>query len=268
MATNDSKNKKNALIPQQIVLNIPRGGNSDGSSGTGDVTQSQLTNAISTHNFAPSSHIDIRNAVNAKQDKLISGTTIKMIDGESILSGGDINISENISASISAHNNAETGIHQSIIDSIANKQDTLVSGNNIKTINGESLLGSGDIEITGGDSGGVSGINYSSVQEVMTNDHWIDGKAIWVKVLQGTFLSTANANSNLGSIGSFETIVKVDAITRTSNSSTWFPVWFPYNAAANQAGVTITTSGSVNAVWWGANFASLPVAVTIYFTKL
>ena len=32
------------------------------------------------------------------------------------------------------------------------KQDTLVSGTSIKTINGESLLGSGDIEITGGSS--------------------------------------------------------------------------------------------------------------------
>lgn len=35
------------------------------------------------------------------------------------------------------------------------KQDTLVSGENIKTINGESILGSGDIVISGG--GGVSG---------------------------------------------------------------------------------------------------------------
>ena len=31
---------------------------------------------------------------------------------------------------------------------IANKQDALVSGTNIKTINGESLLGGGDIEIS------------------------------------------------------------------------------------------------------------------------
>jgi|GEM_PF-6404630 len=266
MATNDNKNKKNALIPQQIVLNIPRGGSSDGG-GTGDVTQSQLISAISTHNFAPSSHIDIRNSVNTKQDKLISGTTIKTIDGESILTGGDINISENISDVISAHNNAETGVHQTLVDSIANKQDTLVSGDNIKTINGESLLGSGDIEITSGGSGGGGGINYSSTQEVMTNDHWIDGKPIWVKVFQGAFISTANANSNLGSIGSYETIVKVEGMTRTSNSSTWFPLWHPYNAAANQAGVSISISGNVNAVWWGANFASLPVVITVYFTK-
>ena len=32
------------------------------------------------------------------------------------------------------------------------KQDTLVSGTNIKTINGESVLGSGNIEIQGGGS--------------------------------------------------------------------------------------------------------------------
>ena len=35
-----------------------------------------------------------------------------------------------------------------------NKQATLVSGVNIKTVNGESLLGSGDIAIAAGDSGG------------------------------------------------------------------------------------------------------------------
>lgn len=35
------------------------------------------------------------------------------------------------------------------------KQDTLVSGTNIKTINGQTLLGEGNIEIQGG-SGGIS----------------------------------------------------------------------------------------------------------------
>ena len=33
---------------------------------------------------------------------------------------------------------------------MAGKQDTLVSGTNIKTINGNSILGEGNIEITGG----------------------------------------------------------------------------------------------------------------------
>lgn len=37
-------------------------------------------------------------------------------------------------------------------EQLANKQDKLVSGTNIKTVNGNSLLGSGDIEISGGSS--------------------------------------------------------------------------------------------------------------------
>lgn len=39
---------------------------------------------------------------------------------------------------------------------ISGKQDKLVSGTNIKTINGTSILGSGDIEISGGGGGGSS----------------------------------------------------------------------------------------------------------------
>lgn len=41
---------------------------------------------------------------------------------------------------------------EDIKESVNNKQDILVSGESIKTINGESILGSGDIEIKNGDS--------------------------------------------------------------------------------------------------------------------
>ena len=46
------------------------------------------------------------------------------------------------------------------------KQDNLVSGTSIKTINGQSLLGSGDIVISGGGSGGV-GTNYITRNETL-----------------------------------------------------------------------------------------------------
>ena len=46
--------------------------------------------------------------------------------------------------------NAIEGTSKTLQEVINGKQDTLVSGTSIKTINGESLLGSGDIEITGG----------------------------------------------------------------------------------------------------------------------
>ena len=47
---------------------------------------------------------------------------------------------------------------------VAGKQDALVSGSNIKTINGQSLLGSGNITISGGGSADLS--NYYNKQEV------------------------------------------------------------------------------------------------------
>lgn len=39
---------------------------------------------------------------------------------------------------------------------LAGKQATLVSGTNIKTVNGQPLLGSGDLTITGGSGGGAT----------------------------------------------------------------------------------------------------------------
>jgi hypothetical protein len=52
--------------------------------------------------------------------------------------------------SIHVHSQADVS---SLVSDLAAKQATLVSGTNIKTINGTTLLGSGDIAIAGGGSG-------------------------------------------------------------------------------------------------------------------
>lgn len=64
------------------------------------------------------------NAFNNKQDALISGVSIKTLNGASLLGSGGLSV-----------------------------QSTLVSGTNIKTINGNSVLGSGDLTISGGGGG-------------------------------------------------------------------------------------------------------------------
>ena len=46
--------------------------------------------------------------------------------------------------------------NRAVANALKEKQDALVSGENIKTINGQSLLGKGNIEIQGGGSGGGS----------------------------------------------------------------------------------------------------------------
>lgn len=60
-----------------------------------------------------------------------------------------VDINEDITKKISASN------------LLATKQDTLVSGTNIKTINSTSLLGSGDISISANPSGGAGAIQFS-----------------------------------------------------------------------------------------------------------
>lgn len=88
----------------------------------------------------------------SKQDCLVSGTTIKTVNGTSVLGSGDIVISGGTTYT------AGTGIAIAA-NSICvlstcntkwnNKQDALVSGTNIKTVNGQSITGAGDIVISG-----------------------------------------------------------------------------------------------------------------------
>ena len=54
---------------------------------------------------------------------------------------------------------------------LASKQDTLVSGTNIKTINGQTLLGEGNIEIQGG-SGGISDAPSDNKLYGRKNGNW------------------------------------------------------------------------------------------------
>lgn len=120
------------------------------------------------------------------QEQLVSGTNIKTINGESILGEGNLEISGSggttdytqltnkpqiNSVELSGNKSLsdlgiptktseltnDSGFLTSIPDEyvtetelnagLGNKQDTLVSGTNIKTVNGESLLGSGNIDI-------------------------------------------------------------------------------------------------------------------------
>lgn len=67
---------------------------------------------------------------------------------------------------------AETAARQAqdvvIAQQVASKQDTLESGRNIKTINGESILGPGNIEIRGGGGGAVDSVNGKTGEVELT----------------------------------------------------------------------------------------------------
>lgn len=109
-------------------------------------------------------------ALSSKQNTLVSGTNIKTINGKTILGSGNLVIQSGTSnwddiqgkpqfARVATSGNYNDLINKPTIpdvsdlatkQEIAGKQDTLVSGTNIKTINGNSVLGAGDITIQAG----------------------------------------------------------------------------------------------------------------------
>lgn len=74
-----------------------------------------------------------------------------------MIKGGEGNITVNLPIDTtysSVSNNAPSG--RALAPIFNAKQDKLISGENIKTINGQSVLGEGDIEISGGTGGNIT----------------------------------------------------------------------------------------------------------------
>lgn len=120
----------------------------------------------------------------AEYDALVSGGTIDpdvfyiITDATPVdLSGyaATSAVTEEINAAVSGK--ADTSaVTASINAAVSGKQDTLVSGTNIKTINNESILGSGNITIQGGGSGMTSGEVQTMIDESISGK--VDASAV------------------------------------------------------------------------------------------
>lgn len=72
---------------------------------------------------------------------------------------------------------------EQLTSGLAGKQDTLVSGTNIKTINGQSILGEGNIEIQGGSGGDISIATEDTVGGILATDNsTVEGVEAFVDV--------------------------------------------------------------------------------------
>ena len=85
----------------------------------------------------------------ATQEKLVSGTNIKTIEGQTLLGSGNIDLTKSDVGLSNVDNTSDLSKPISTLTQTAlnAKQDTLVSGTSIKTVNSTSLLGSGDVSV-------------------------------------------------------------------------------------------------------------------------
>ena len=142
-----------------------------------------LSNVDNTSDINKPISTATQTALNSKQDTLVSTTNIKSINGQSILGSGDLVISGGVVDSV----NGQTGdvvltksdVGLANVDNTSDlnkpistatqtalnaKQDTLISSTNIKTINGQSVLGSGDLIV----GGAVTSVNSQTGVVVLT----------------------------------------------------------------------------------------------------
>ncbi len=169
------------------------------------------------------------------QEELVSGINIKTINGQSILGSGDLFFSPNETDPVFTAWDKSTGIAitESQITDFGDYQEELVSGTNIKTINGESVLGEGDLV--------VNFVDYSEVDPVFTA--WDKSTGITItesqitdlgnyqeELISGVNIKTINGESILGE---GDLVVSPDMVEETD------PIFKAWNKST---GITITES--------------------------
>ena len=114
----------------------------------GQVTDIPLSDIFDPSNYYTKSQIDTT----------VSGLTDRMAEDEEVTAAGLNALNASLSGKAS-QSDLETvsGDVATVSGTVSTKQDLLVSGTNIKTINNTSLLGSGNITIQGGNQVEVSG---------------------------------------------------------------------------------------------------------------
>lgn len=125
----------------------------------------------------------------------------------------------------------------------ANAQETLVSGTNIKTINNQSILGSGNITIQGGSGGGETVIELTQAQYDALSAYAPDTTYIITDatpINMDDYATTGTVNTLSGQVSTLSGSVanKADKANVSANSTRQFPKW-------NAQGIITGTVGNI-----------------------
>ena len=126
-----------------------------------------------------------KSTYNLKQDALVSGTNLKTLEGQSLLGSGNIDLTKSDVGLSNVDNTSDANkpVSTAQATAIGLKQDTLISGTNIKTIGGSSILGAGNLPIP--DPAGWTTIVKSANQDVTNNATFQDDTELQFSVVAG-----------------------------------------------------------------------------------
>ena len=124
----------------------------------------------------------------------------------------------------------------------ANAQETLVSGTNIKTINNQSILGSGNLVIQGGSGSGETVIELTQAEYDALSGYAEDTTYIITDataINMDDYATTGTVNTLSGQVSTLSGTVaeKADKANVSANSARQFPKW-------NAQGIVTGTTGS------------------------
>lgn len=143
------------------------------------------------------------------------------------------------------------------ITTFTNKQDVLVSGTNIKTINGTSVLGSGNLEIEG--KSNLSELNDVSISSPANGQFLSYNGTNWTNTTLNALQNTATGNGSLTILGTASTGTNCLNIGKSSGSYGYGSVKIGNSGFANQYSTAIGYyagaggNGSSNSIAIGYN---------------
>ena len=194
-------------------------------------------------------------APSAKQDTLVSGTNIKTVNGSSLLGSGNLVISggggsgdvvgpaSSVDGNIALFDGATGKLLKDGGVALSAKQDTLVSGTSIKTVNSTSLLGSGDLAVQ---PTLVSGTNIKTVNGnslLGSGDLTISGGSSTLTIQNKTAAYTVVAGDN-GTIINCPGFTFTVSLTAAATLGAGFNCWIWNNGNSSTDTITIDPNGA------------------------
>lgn len=236
------------------VKKIPMGGGGGTFDGTMDDIPNELTYVKTENNLTDAEKTILSNtsgtntgdnAVNSlysglatsKQDVLVSGTNIKTIEGVSLLGSGNIDLTKSDVGLSNVDNTSDASkpISTATQTALDGKQATLVSATNIKTINGASVLGSGDLVVG---ASLTTAQAFCTAETTLSSAAYADITGASISLAAGTWIIFATAN------GSSQTTTATSMIVAITDSANTVIAEAQQDIAAGTA--TIRTWGNLS----------------------